>query len=122
MCLIETADGIKNIEQIAAVPGVDVLWLGHFDLTNFLGIPAQFDHPKYVQAIEKLVAAARKHNKILACMTANDAWSREYWAKGFRLFAMGIDVHLLQGALKQGLQTLHALQGTSDPTKRARTK
>src|SRR5206468_6989137 len=48
ICLIETADGIKNIDAIAAVPGVDVLWLGHFDLTNFLGIPAQFDHPKYV--------------------------------------------------------------------------
>ena len=47
MCLIETAEGIENVDKIAAVPGVDVLWLGHFDLTNFLGIPAQFDHPKY---------------------------------------------------------------------------
>jgi len=110
ICLIETADGIANIDQIAAVPGVDVLWLGHFDLTNFLGIPAQFDHPKYVQAIEKLVAAAKRYNKILACMTASDAWSREYWAKGFRLFAMGVDAHLLQGALRQGLQTLDGLK------------
>jgi 2-keto-3-deoxy-L-rhamnonate aldolase RhmA len=111
MCLIETAEGIKNIDKIAQVPGVDVLWLGHFDLTNFLGIPAQFDHPKYVKAIGKLVAAAAKHNKILACMTANDAWSREYWAKGFRLFAMGVDAHLLQGALRQGFQVLNELKG-----------
>jgi 2-keto-3-deoxy-L-rhamnonate aldolase RhmA len=118
MCLIETAVGIENIDKIAAVPGVDVLWLGHFDLTNFLGIPAQFDHPKYVKAIEKLVAAARKHNKILACMTANDAWSREYWAKGFRLFAMGVDAHLLQGALRQGFQVLNEL--TRAPTAKKR--
>lgn len=109
ICLIETAEGIRNIDAIAAVPGVDVLWLGHFDLTNFLGIPAQFDHPKYVEAIEKLVAAARKHNKILACMTANDAWSREYWNKGFRLFAMGIDAHLLQGAVREGIDVLNGL-------------
>ena len=109
MCLIETAEGIENVEKIAAVPGVDVLWLGHFDLTNFLGIPAQFDHPKYVAAIRKMVAAANKHGKILACMTADEKWSREYWEKGFRLFSVGIDSMLLQGALKQGIGVLQSL-------------
>lgn len=112
MCLIETEEGIRNIDEIAAVPGVDVLWLGHFDLTNFLGIPAQFDHPKYVSAIDRLVAAAKKHNKVLACMTADDQWSRSYWQKGFRLFAVGVDSMLLQNALRAGLSTLHALEGT----------
>ena len=120
ICLIETAEGIENIDAIAAVPGVDVLWLGHFDLTNFLGIPAQFGHPKYVRAIDKLVAAAKKHNKVLACMTANDAWSREYWAKGFRLFAMGVDAHLLQGAIRQGIGFLEGLAVM--PTKSKRKK
>lgn len=113
MCLIETAEGIRNIEEIAAVPGVDVLWLGHFDLTNFLGIPAQFDHPKYVEAIDKLVAAAKKHNKVLACMSADDAWSTTYWNKGFRMFAMGVDAMLLQSAIRQGLKTLNGLAGRS---------
>ncbi len=37
---IETVDGLANVEAIAAVPDVDALWLGHFDLTNFMGIPA----------------------------------------------------------------------------------
>jgi 2-keto-3-deoxy-L-rhamnonate aldolase RhmA len=55
------------------------------------------------------VAAAKKHNKILACMTASEAWSREYWAKGFRLFAVGVDAHLLQGALRQGFDVLDGL-------------
>lgn len=109
MALIETEEGIRNVDAIAAVPGVDVLWLGHFDLTNFLGIPAQFDHPKYVDAINRMVAAAKKHNKVLACMTADDTWSREYWDKGFRLFAMGVDSMLLQGALRAGLNTLNSL-------------
>ena len=109
MCLIETAEGIENVEKIAAVPGVDVLWLGHFDLTNFLGIPAEFNHPKYVAAIKKMVAAAKKHGKILACMTADEKWSREYWEKGFRLFSVGIDSMLLQGALRQGIGVLQSL-------------
>jgi 2-dehydro-3-deoxyglucarate aldolase/4-hydroxy-2-oxoheptanedioate aldolase len=106
---IETGEGLAHVEAIAAVSGVDALWVGHFDLTNFLGIPAQFDHPKYVAAIEKLVAAAKKHNKILACMTADEKWSRDYWAKGFRLFAVGVDAHLLQGAIRQGMQPLQDL-------------
>jgi 2-keto-3-deoxy-L-rhamnonate aldolase RhmA len=118
MCLIETAEGIENVDKIAAVPGVDVLWLGHFDLTNFLGIPAQFDHPKYVAAIKKMVAAAMKHGKILACMTANDEWSREYWDKGFRLFAMGVDAHLLQGALRQGIGVLQTLKESKRAVKK----
>jgi 2-keto-3-deoxy-L-rhamnonate aldolase RhmA len=109
MCLIETAEGIENVDAIAAVPGVDVLWLGHFDLTNFLGIPAQFDHPKYVAAIQKMVAAANKHGKILACMSADEKWSRDYWDKGFRLFCMGVDSMLLQGALAQGIAVLRSL-------------
>lgn len=109
MCLIETAEGIRNIDAIAAVPGVDVLWLGHFDLTNFLGIPAQFDHPKYVAAIDKMTAAARKHGKVLACMTADDKWSEDYWNKGFRLFAVGVDSMLLQAGIRQGMSKLNAL-------------
>lgn len=117
MCLIETAEGIKNIDKIAAVPGVDVLWLGHFDLTNFLGIPAQFNHPLYLKALDKLVAAAKKHNKILACMTGSDEWSREYWAKGFRLFSAGIDVLLLQSALRASLGTLQQLAADARSTK-----
>ncbi len=112
ICLIETPEGIENIDKIAAVPGVDILWLGHFDLTNFMGIPAQFDHPQYIKAIDKLVAAAKKHNKVLASMTASDEWSREYWAKGFRMFAAGVDVHLLQSALRSSFNTLHGLAGS----------
>jgi 2-keto-3-deoxy-L-rhamnonate aldolase RhmA len=109
MCLIETDAGIRNVDEIAAVPGVDVLWLGHFDLTNFLGIPAQFDHPKYADAIERLVAAAKKHDKVLGLLAADDQWARDYWAKGFRLFAVGVDAHLLQGAIGRGIGTLKQL-------------
>jgi 2-dehydro-3-deoxyglucarate aldolase/4-hydroxy-2-oxoheptanedioate aldolase len=48
---IETERGLDAVEAIAAVEGIDCLWLGHFDLTSFLGIPGQFDHPKYLAAI-----------------------------------------------------------------------
>ena len=88
---------------------MDVLWLGHFDLTNFLGIPAQFDHPKYRDALKRMIAAAKKHGKVLACLTADDNWSKEYWDQGFRLFSVGVDNFLLQSAIRSGMKTLHAL-------------
>lgn len=45
ICLIETAKAIENVDAIAAVPGVDVLWLGHGDLTSFMGIQGNSTTP-----------------------------------------------------------------------------
>ena len=42
-------------------------------------------------------------------MSGSEAWSRDYWAKGFRLFAAGVDAHLLQAALRQSLGVMHDL-------------
>ena len=58
IALVETAKGIENVDAIAAVEGVDVVWLGHYDLTNFLGIPGQFDHPLFHAAVDRLVNPA----------------------------------------------------------------
>jgi len=108
ICLVETATGIENVDAIAAVPGVDVVWLGHFDLTNFLGIPAQFSHPRYLAAVDALVAACNRHHKTPGFLAADDAWAADYRAKGFRMLAYGVDVVLLQRALAAGLAKLSA--------------
>ena len=103
---IETAEGLRNVEGIAAVPGVDALWLGHFDLTNFLGIPGEFKHPEYLAGVRRIVAACEAHGKAAAFLASDDDWAREYKAYGFRLYAYGVDQAMLQGALKQGLDLL----------------
>jgi hypothetical protein len=46
-----------------AVDGIDIGWLGHFDLDNSLGIPGQFEHPDFLGAVDRLVAACRTHGK-----------------------------------------------------------
>ncbi len=106
ICLIETADGLANVEAIAAVPGVDVCWLGHFDLTNFLGIPAQFDHPRYQDAVARILAACQRHGKTPGFMASDARWAAEYRARGFRMIAYGIDVILLREALAAGIALL----------------
>jgi 2-dehydro-3-deoxyglucarate aldolase/4-hydroxy-2-oxoheptanedioate aldolase len=100
---IETVDGLANVEAIAAVPGVDALWLGHFDLSNFMGIPGQFGHPDFLAAVDRIVAACEARGKAAAFLATDDEWARGYAARGFRLMAYGVDQMLLQRALGDGL-------------------
>jgi len=105
ICMLETRAGLENVEAIAAVDGVDVLWLGHFDLTNFLGIPGQFSHPQYREAVKRIADAARKHGKAAGYMAANEALGREYLGHGYRMIATGTDQGLLQSAIGQLIAT-----------------
>ncbi len=103
---IESERGLAEVEAIAATPGIDVLWLGHFDLTNFLGIPGEFESPKYLDAVRAIVAAARRHGKGLGFMAADAAWAKRYRELGFNMIAAGLDSSLLQSAIRDTLKAL----------------
>lgn len=103
---IETERGLENVEAIAAIDGIDVLWVGHFDLTNFLGIPGQFDHPAYTGAITRIVAAGRKHKKGLGYMAADPALARQYKKLGFNMLGAGTDPALLIAGIKSILASV----------------
>ena len=100
IAMIETKQGLENVDAIAAVPGVDALWLGHFDLSNFLGIPGQFESPVFQGAIKKIVGAAGKHGKAAGYMAASAELGRQYLKHGFRLLATGTDQGMLQEATR----------------------
>ena len=106
---IETVEGLNDVEAIAATPGIDVVWLGHFDLSNFMGMPAQFQHPDFVAAARRIGEAARAHGKIAGILATDHAWAEEYWGYGYRMIAFGLDHMLFQGALRAGLQGLRGL-------------
>ena len=105
---IETAEGLANVEAIAATDGVDALWLGHFDLTNFMGIPGQFGHPDYVAAVKRIATACEANGKAAAYLATDEALAREYIGKGYRLLGYGIDQLLLQSALANGMAAMRA--------------
>jgi 2-dehydro-3-deoxyglucarate aldolase/4-hydroxy-2-oxoheptanedioate aldolase len=97
---IETERGLECVEAIAAVDGIDCLWLGHFDMTNFLGIPGQFEHPRYIEAVRRIVAAGRKHKKALGFMAADAALARQYRKLGFNMIATGTDHGILMAGVR----------------------
>ena len=80
---IETAEGLANVEAIAAVAGVDALWLGHFDLTNFLGIPGAFDASALLAAVDRGSSPrATPTARPPAFLATDDDWARDYAAEG----------------------------------------
>ena len=103
---IETADGVRNAEAIAAVEGIDVLWIGHFDLTNSLGIPGQFEHPEFLAAVDQVLGACRAHGKVAGFMAGNLAEGTARLDQGFRILAYGGDLWLYQTALRDGVSAL----------------
>lgn len=105
---IETARGLDNLEAIAAVEGIDVLWIGHNDLTNSMGIPGQFDHPRYREAVTRVLDAARRHGKAAGFMATDVEQGRSQLDQGFRILAYGGDVWLYQQALRDGIAALRA--------------
>ena len=103
---IETERGLDEVDAIAATPGIDVLWVGHFDLTNFLGIPGEFQNPVYLDAVKAVVDAARRHGKGLGFMPSDEAWAKEYKGYGFNMLAVGTDHGLFAGAVANLLKTV----------------
>ena len=96
---VETADCIKNIDEIAAVPGIDILFLGQNDLCMSMGLyekyefPHMYTSPELGAATDKLVAAARKNNLILGVFLFGTARVGEFLEKGFPFISLGNDLH-----------------------------
>src|SRR5262249_7182001 len=96
---VETADCIKNIDEIAAVPGGDILFLGQNDLCMSMGLyekykfPDMYTSPELHAATEKLRAAAKKNNVILGLFLFGTSRVGEFLAKGFPFISIGNDLH-----------------------------
>src|SRR5271165_2887408 len=96
---VETADCIKNIDEIAAVKGVDMLFLGQNDLCMSMGLyekykfPEMYFSPELAAATDKLRAAAKKNNVILGLFLFGTSRVGEFLEKGFPFISIGNDLH-----------------------------
>ena len=95
---VETVRGLENVETIAAVDGIDVIWIGQADLTSSLGIPGQYAHPTFQKAVERIAAACRTHNKTLGYLALDVEDGKAMLTRGFRMLAYGGDLWLYQQA------------------------
>ncbi|MEP6641114.1 MAG: aldolase/citrate lyase family protein [Gaiellales bacterium] len=102
---IESTAGIENADAIASVPGVDVVWLGQFDLSLSLGVPGQFDDSTYLAAVDRLLETCRRHQKPLGQMIGAPAEGAALRERGFQVLAYG-DVLVFERALREQMDAL----------------
>jgi 2-dehydro-3-deoxyglucarate aldolase/4-hydroxy-2-oxoheptanedioate aldolase len=115
VCQIESPAGVEHADEIAAVEGIDVLWIGHNDLTTAMGIRDQFQHERFLTALRTVVEACRKHGKAAGIQPGNDAQTEQWVGLGFNAVSLRSDVALYREALKSVVARLKTATAASRP-------
>ena len=101
----ETAGALEHIEEIAALDGIDGIFVGPYDLSVALGAPARFATPRFAEALGRVIAACRASGKLAFIYANTMPEARAYFAQGYQGAAIGTDTAFLVKAIQGMLQT-----------------
>jgi 2-keto-3-deoxy-L-rhamnonate aldolase RhmA len=104
--IIEEARAVENIDAIAATPGIDVMFIGTSDLSFSLGLRGNQEHPRLQEAIEKVVAAGKKHGKVVGRPAATPEMVQKFLTQRFRFFQAPTDLGFMTAGARQYLEPL----------------
>jgi len=108
--MLESPAAMEQADAIAAVPGVDMLLIGAYDLSTGMGIMGEFSHPRFRAAIDTAAGSCKAHGKVLGLAGVSDlGLLAEFVAAGVRFISGGTDAGLFMGAAVQRAAALHAL-------------
>ncbi len=108
---IETVRGVENIDAIASVAGVDVLFVGPMDLSADAGHFGKTDHPEVQALIERIEAAGARHGRALGSIIVPGRSAEALLAKGHRLILGHSDLDFLRDGATAALRHLRGLAG-----------
>ncbi len=97
---IEHIDAVEDVERIAAVPDLDLLFIGPADLSQSMGLPGQWEHARMWQAVERVAHAAAANRVPWAILPRDAAHARRCVELGCRVLSLGIDVWFFQRGLQ----------------------
>ncbi|MDR2826079.1 MAG: hypothetical protein LBV76_04715 [Deltaproteobacteria bacterium] len=97
----ETVGCLEHIEEICKIPGVDGIFIGPFDLSVSMGIPARFDAPEFQTAIRRVIAACKENKKFCFMFALNAAAAKQALALGVDAVTVSTDAGLLIQAARQ---------------------
>jgi 2-dehydro-3-deoxyglucarate aldolase len=108
---IEHIEGVRNIEEILSVPGVDAVFVGPYDLTASMGITAQFDHPDYLKARETILEACKRHQVIAGIHVVEPNMDELFMMEreGYHLLAYSLDITMVMRSAQSGLKAFRAV-------------
>ncbi len=104
--IIEQAKAVDQIEEIAKIPGIDVMFIGTNDLSFSLGVGGDQKSPKLLEAIQKVVAAGKKYNVPLGRPASNPEQIQQYIKDGFLFFQGSSELGLMAAGARPLLQSL----------------
>src|ERR1700722_19073526 len=105
IAVIEEAAAVEHIDEIAATPGIDVLFIGTSDLSFSLGLRGRQEEPALEEAIAKIFAAGRRHGKFLGRPAGSPELVAKYREQGFQFFQSQTELGLMRlGAKALGLK------------------
>ena len=112
--MVETREGLENIEAIASTPGLDGIYVGPADLALGLGLPPDLDkkEPEHVAAVSRILAACERHGIVAGIQCASGKAGKAYADAGFRLVTIGKDSAMLQAGARNEIR---AALGESSP-------
>jgi 2-keto-3-deoxy-L-rhamnonate aldolase RhmA len=108
IAMIEGPEGLENVDEIAAVEGVDIVQASHYDLSAALGIPEDFQNPTFRSAIAKVAAACTKHKKAFKFNPHSDADTAELYALGCRVMGVQEPVVTMQEGVKANAEHMRS--------------
>jgi 4-hydroxy-2-oxoheptanedioate aldolase len=88
---IESAEGLENVEAIAAVDGIDVLFVGPTDLSIALDLENDPTAPNFAEVLKRVASAAKAHGKLAGALVRNQEQAQQYFDLGYRFIALGSD-------------------------------
>ncbi len=106
MVQIETREAVERVDEIAAVEGADVLFLGPLDLSVNLGIYGDYTHPVFVEAITRVAAAARRAGKAAGILALDPSHIAPWRELGYTVIALGSDAGGANAALRAAAAAL----------------
>jgi 2-dehydro-3-deoxyglucarate aldolase/4-hydroxy-2-oxoheptanedioate aldolase len=97
---IETAEALDSVNEIAAVPDVDLLFVGPSDLSQVLGVTGEFENPLCLGAIERIARAARDARKAWGIFSRGPDYALKMRDWGCQLFVLGADIHVVHAGIR----------------------
>lgn len=111
ICQIESVEGLNNIDAIATTPGVDVLWVGHFDLSQSMGIPGRFEEKLFLDGLACVVETAKKYGLGAGIQPGNLDLAKTWTSMGFNVISYGSDHTVYLQAMTRAISDLRQLRG-----------
>ena len=104
---IENAEAVADVDGIASVDGIDVLFIGHSDLSLNLGVYGKFDSPEMIHAEQAVLSACRKYGKVPGMLLKQSMNAADFRKKGFRFLALGTDHGCMKQSFRKLLDDIH---------------